>query len=96
MARALESARDRGTYFFGWVNDAGDRGFTAMGKQLGKMAKRSPDPLKRQLKGAAKTLKRSDLSDLPSGFGQFVRRHPYATALVGTAAIYLMQRWRQS
>jgi hypothetical protein len=94
-ARTLTRTLDTGTYIFGWFNDAGDRGFTAMGKQLDRMARRSPGGLRRQLKGAAKTLKRSDLSDLPAGIASTVRRHPYGTIFAGTAALYLIQRWRR-
>lgn len=91
----LERTMGGGTYIFGWFNDAGDRGFTAMGKQLDRMAKRSPGQFKRQLKGASKALKKSDPSDIPTGVAGLVRRHPYGTALAGTAALYLIQRWRQ-
>lgn len=92
----LERTFDRGTYIFGWVNDAGDRGFTAMGKQLGRIAKQSPSHVKRPLKSAAKTLKKSDPSDVPAGVLNFFRRHPYGTILGGTAALYLIQRWRRA
>ncbi len=93
--KPMQATVDRGTYIFGWFNDAGDRGFTAMGKQLDRMAKHSPGTLKRQLKGASKTLKRSDLSDVPAGIYNTVRRHPYGTILAGTAALYLIQRLRE-
>ena len=91
----LQTKVDRGTYIFGWFNDAGDRGFTAMGKQLHRMAKNSPTQLRRPLKDAAKTLKRSDLTDVPGGLYNTIRRHPYGAIAVGTAAVYLIQRLRR-
>jgi hypothetical protein len=84
-----------GTYIFGWVNEAGDRGFTAMGKQLDRVAKTGPRQLKRPLRDAAKTLKRSDLTDVPGGIYQTIRRHPYGAILAGTAMVYLVSRWRR-
>lgn len=91
----LQSTTGRGTYVFGWFNDAGDRGFTKMGKQLNRMAKHGPDPFRQPLKGAAKTLKRSDLGDVPTGIYNTIRRHPYSAIVIGTAAVYLVQRMRQ-
>jgi hypothetical protein len=88
-------AAGRGMYIFGWVNDAGDRGFSAMGEGLSRLAKMSSGDTRRQLKSAAKTLKRSDLSDVPAGIYQTARRHPFGTILATTAAIYLIQRWRR-
>jgi hypothetical protein len=91
----LLRAAGKGVYIFGWVNDAGDRGFTAMGEGIERLAKMSSGDMRRQLKGAAKTLKRSDLSDVPAGIYNTIRRHPVGTLLAGTAAIYLIQRMRR-
>ena len=91
----LQRTVNRGGYVVEWFNDAGDRGFSAVGKQFDRAARRSPRPVAKRLKSASRTLKRSDFSDVPVGVARAARMHPYRTLLIGAAAVYLVQRWWQ-